>query len=265
MDWANEEYVRLYTRETADDLELSWESLALWRSLLIRFDRGGIIQIKNGWTSVARLARMPLEIVRQCGPELVRDGRLKMTADGLYAPNFTEAQTTSKSDKTRQRESRERRRAAAETSQASDNTAPGHGVSRAVTPSHAPSQNVTLPLLCSADPLPPSAEASVAASDRSPSASRRRSIPADWKPSERERARARELGLNVEPVAAEFLSYWLGDGRPKKDWDQTFRNRLEQCSQMPAGRRSGGLTPLEQQLERVRMLEAHEAEQKALP
>lgn len=75
-----------------------------------------------------------------------------------------------------------------------------------------------------------------AARERSPSAPRRRSIPADWFPSEREKARALELGLNVEKVAAEFLSYWLGDGRPKKDWDQTFRNRLEQCSQKPAPR-----------------------------
>ena len=67
MDWSNEPYVKVYTRETDDDLLLSWEALALWRSLLIRFDRAGIIPIKNGWNSVARLVRMPVEVVAQCG------------------------------------------------------------------------------------------------------------------------------------------------------------------------------------------------------
>jgi hypothetical protein len=265
MDWANEEYVRLYTRETADDLELSWEALALWRALLIRFDRAGLIPIKNGWVSVAKLVRMPIEVVQQTGPELVRDGRVRMIDGAVYAPNFTEAQTASKSDKVRQRESRERRRqTASEALQVIDSPSVGHAVSHAVTRGHEQSQNVTLPLLCSAS-VAPVAEPPVAPRDRSPAAPRRRSIPADWQPSEREKARARELGLNVDREAAEFLSYWLGDGRPKKDWDQTFRNRLEQCSQRPANRRTNGLTPLEQQLERVRMLEAQEAEQKALP
>ncbi len=265
MDWSNEDYVRLYTRETADDLELSWEALALWRALLIRFDRAGLIPVRNGWDSVAKLVRMPRETVQQTGPELVRDGRVRLIDGAVYSPNFTEAQTTSKSDKSRQKESRERRRTSAGAApQVVDTTLPGHDTSRVVTPSHAASQNVTLPLLCSA-PVAPVAEASVAPRDRSPAAPRRHSIPADWSPHEREKAQALELGLNVEREAAEFKSYWLGDGRPKKDWDQTFRNRLEQCSQRPANRRTNGLTPLEQQLERVRMLEAQEAEQKALP
>jgi hypothetical protein len=245
VDWSNEEYVRLYTRETADDLELSWEALALWRALLIRFDRAGLIQVKNGWASVSRLVRMPIEIVTQTGPELVRDGRVRLIDGAVYAPNFTEAQTTSKSDKARQKESRERRRATAgEAAQVLDTTLPSHDVSQPVTPSHTQSQNVTLPLLCSA-PVASVAEAPVAPRDRSPSAPRRRSIPADWAPADAERARALELGLNVETVAAEFLSYWLGDGRVKKDWNQTFRNRLEQCSQRPNGRTPQRETALE--------------------
>ena len=237
MDWSNEDYVRLYTRETADDLELSWEALALWRSLLIRFDRAGLIQVKNGWASVARLVRMPAEIVVQAGPELVRDGRCRLIDGAVYAPNFLNAQTASKSDKARQKESRERRRTSADDApQVLDKTQPGHVVSRAVTRGHDPSRNVTLTVAPVADPSLAVAEASVAPRDRTPAASRRHSIPADWSPSEREKACALELGLNVEKVAAEFKSYWLGDGRPKKDWDQTFRNRLEQQSQRPAPR-----------------------------
>jgi len=55
---------------------------------------------------------------------------------------------------------------------------------------------------------------------------RRKGIPDDWKPRDEERAQAAELGLDCDAEAAEFFAYWLGDGRPKKNWDQTFRNRL---------------------------------------
>jgi hypothetical protein len=163
MDWANEEYVRLYTRETADDLELSWEAIALWRAMLTKFDRAGVLSVRNGWPSVARLVRMPIDVVERAGAELVADGRVRVTERGFVAPNYVEAQTASKSDRIRQKESRDRRRADAmsqhrETSSTlSQNVTPGHELSRDVTTSHAPSQNVTLtsadPLLCDA-PLP---------------------------------------------------------------------------------------------------------------
>lgn len=156
MDWSNEEYVRLYTRETADDLELSWEALALWRAMLTKFDRAGVLSVRNGWPSVARLVRMPIDVVEKVGPELIADGRVRVTERGFVAPNYVEAQTASKSDRIRQKESRDRRRADAmsqpreNSSTLSQNVTPGHEVSQAVTPSHTPSRNVTL---TSADPL----------------------------------------------------------------------------------------------------------------
>jgi hypothetical protein len=160
VDWSNEEYVRLYTRETADDLELSWEAVALWRAMLTKFDRAGVLSVRNGWPSVARLVRMPVEVVERVGPELVTDGRVRVTERGFVAPNYVEAQTASKSDRIRQKESRDRRRADAMTqpreipSTPSQNVTPSHETSQAVAPSHTPSQNVTLtsadPLLCEA-------------------------------------------------------------------------------------------------------------------
>ncbi len=155
MDWSNEEYVRLYTRETADDLELSWEAVALWRAMLTKFDRAGLIQARNGWRSIAVLTRIPMDVADRAGSELIADGRVHAIDGGFYAPNFTEAQTTSKSDKSRQRESRDRRRSEADL-QVIDITQVGHDVSHVVTSGHERSQNVTLPLLCSA--LPPVAE-----------------------------------------------------------------------------------------------------------
>ena len=141
MDWSNEDYVRMYTRETADDLELSWEALALWRALLCKFDRSGVIQVKNGWKSIAALTRIPFAVVEIAGPELVADGRIRETPAGFFAPNFTEAQTTSKSDKARQRESRDRRRAHFSVTNRDDesrNVTEGHEESRDVTLTSAP-------------------------------------------------------------------------------------------------------------------------------
>jgi hypothetical protein len=157
MDWSNEEYVRLYTRETADDLELSWEALALWRAMLCKFDRSGVIPVRNGWPSIARMVRMPTDVVERAGPELVTDGRVRVTKHGFVAPNFTEAQTASKSDKARQKDSRDRRRETALV-KPPEITGAGHDVSRAVTNRDTESRDVTLPLL----PLPPVAEAPVA-------------------------------------------------------------------------------------------------------
>ena len=227
MDWSNEEYVRLYTRETAADLELSWEALALWRALLVKFDRAGVISIKNGWASVARLVRMPFDIVQQTGPELIRDGRVRMIDGALHAPNFTEAQTASKSDKVRQRESRERRRERASAAvQVQDSTVPGHAVSQAVTPGHDRSQNVTL---CSADPKPiplliPPDEPAV-----KPSRILKHALPDDWSPDRSEanltaEATARSRGIDLDQQLASLRDWARGNNAKKVDWNATWRN-----------------------------------------
>lgn len=134
MDWANEEYVRMYVRETSDDLELSWEALALWRALLCKFERSGLLLARNGWSSVARIVRMPDAVVERAGAELIADGRIVHVDGGLLAPNFTEAQTINKSDKIRQRESRDRRRAGAMSRAVTRGHTESHAVTPAVTP-----------------------------------------------------------------------------------------------------------------------------------
>lgn len=164
MDWSNEDYVRMYTRETADDLELSWEALALWRALLCKFDRAGVIQVKNGWRSIAALTRIPFAVVELAGPELVADGRIRETAGGFFSPNFTEAQTTSKSDKARQRDSRDRRRAhfsVTDRDGSSRYVTEGHGASRDVTLTSAPLAS-TKPAVAEISLSPPAAATATA-------------------------------------------------------------------------------------------------------
>jgi len=51
-------------------------------------------------------------------------------------------------------------------------------------------------------------------------------IKTDYKPTEEMVAWATGLkpGIDVEAVTAVFIDYWLGVGKPMKDWDATWRN-----------------------------------------
>jgi hypothetical protein len=110
MDWPNEPYVRVYTRDTDDDLALSWEARALWDRLMRKFDRSGFIETKRGARGLAAIALQPLPVVERVLPELLADGRLVAVEGGFVAPNYVDAQTASKSDRLRQQEARDRRR-----------------------------------------------------------------------------------------------------------------------------------------------------------
>ncbi len=156
MDWSNEPYVKVYTRETDDDRALSWEARAVWDRLLLKLDRSGLFETKRGPRGVAAAVLIPADIVLRVLPELLTDGRIREVPAGYFAPNFIPAQESSKSDKLRQKDARDRRRSrnlghqvtnsdGAVTKRDSGVT-DGHAASRGVTPSHS--------LLCSADPDP---------------------------------------------------------------------------------------------------------------
>jgi hypothetical protein len=113
MDWSNEPYVRVYTRETDDDLALSWEARALWDRMMTKFDRSGFVETKRGPRGLAAITRIPLPVVERVLPELLEDGRLVAVEGGFVAPNFIAAQEATKSDRQRQKDSRDRRRAQA--------------------------------------------------------------------------------------------------------------------------------------------------------
>lgn len=245
MDWSNEEYVRLYTRETTDDLELSWEALALWRAMLCKFDRAGLMSARKGWRSVSLATRIPFDVVMRAGPELISDGRVVEIEGGFQAPNYIAAQTTSKSDKLRQKESRDRRAREA-VPKVIDTTQARHESSHAVTSSHDESRNVTLcsALLCDSDPsaLRHVVNPPVAPEAKTPSAglrevidktnkamgevgearAKKHRIPDDWRPNQTGIALARKLGRDVEAEAQHFREHHGGKGTTHLNWDLTF-------------------------------------------
>jgi hypothetical protein len=258
MDWANEDYVRMYTRETADDLELSWEAIALWRAMMCKFDRAGVIQAKNGWRSVSALTRIPFEVVERAGAELLQDGRVKDAHGGFYAPNFIDAQTASKSDKARQKESRDRRRAhyvVTKRDGSSRNVTDGHEESRGVTNGHEESRDVTLTSAIRHVTLPPVAEALLvppndSASSEPPKTRGRRKAPvaprpADWRPNENHREIAKEQKVDLEFQARRFCLHYDASGKLWKDWDAAFSNWLLGANNFRGGSSKSGETALE--------------------
>lgn len=145
MDWSNERYVRVYTRDTPEWLILPWQAKALWPLLVRKFDRSGVIATKLGARGVAVLVGLPLDVVEPGLDALLEDGCLQKHDLGYLAPNFIEAQETPQSDANRKRESRERRRAQNKHDAPNDvtQTTECHAVSREVTSCHTVSQVVT--------------------------------------------------------------------------------------------------------------------------
>ena len=273
MDWSNEDYVRMYTRDTSDDLLLSWQAVALWRAMLCKFDRAGLIATRRGSRGLAALVRMPPDVVESALAELLIDGRVQAKEVGYFAPNFLLAQTATKSDKQRQRESREKR--AADTSalpnvnqtnndvtnrdSESQNVTVCHENAGAVTRGHTPSHPVTLTsaLLCSADPLlrvalgedvsaspplQPTSEPNGATMGgvSKPRSNKRKGaqvlLPEDWEPRPQELAKARAMGLDGLEQAERFRNHHGAKGSLFADWHKAYRSWLDKAQDWSAGR-----------------------------
>jgi hypothetical protein len=97
MNWEQERYVRVYTRDTGDWLSLSFDAQAVWLMMLRKFDRGGRIQVgRGGRRMLAAVLGHPAqqERVDAALTELIADGCVVLEPHGahLHAPRFREAQ-----------------------------------------------------------------------------------------------------------------------------------------------------------------------------
>lgn len=226
-DWASDRFVRLYTDETEDDLLLSWEARAVWNELLKRFDKRGQLVARKGARTIAALIRYPVEVVEQALPDLLEDGRLERVDDGFRAPNYKAANYTPRSSATRKADERTRTQigslpvevAVHADTREHDKRELDNKMSRDVTSSHTESRAVTKVLR--------SDQISTDHAQIAPARARRTTISEDWLPPEPLRIRAEELELDWKAETREFVAYWRGEGKPKVDWDETFRARIE--------------------------------------
>ena len=112
MRWEDEQWVKLYTRDTATWKRLSWEGKALLVLLLRKVDRAGALVTSGDVADdVAAMLDMPTEVVAAGLESLAERGVAVVAGDTVMLPNFLAAQTTRQSDKARKIAQRERDRA----------------------------------------------------------------------------------------------------------------------------------------------------------
>lgn len=115
MDWSNERYVRVYTRDTTTWKLMDWRGRTVLSLLIRKVDRAGVLDVgHDGVLGLAAVLELPIEIVEAGIGQLTaaRGGTPTVIDTGTaYAlPNFLEAQEAPQSDPQRKRESRARRR-----------------------------------------------------------------------------------------------------------------------------------------------------------
>lgn len=114
MDFANERYIRLYTRDTATWALLRWEARAVLPQIFRKVDRAGVLEFPRHHDVVdvvARLIDFPREIVAAAvrGDDgLLEAGVIRLSPGALVVPNFVDAQEAPASPAERQRRRRER-------------------------------------------------------------------------------------------------------------------------------------------------------------
>ncbi len=111
MDFSNESYVRIYTRDTTTWLRLGWDGQGVLTQILRKLDMSGVLDIADmePWEAAVVHCRAPEAAARAGMEACLSLGVLEHNGTCLVAPKFREAQEATKSDKLRQRESRERR------------------------------------------------------------------------------------------------------------------------------------------------------------
>jgi hypothetical protein len=197
------------------------------------------VEARRGVRGFAAVLEIPLDVVEGVLPLLLEDGRIRSVPDrGFIAPNYAVAKLSIEAAiaervKTELERNRERQRKRTRRGQAGTSlpNSPRGGDVRVTDQdlNTDPGSGSLFP-----DPPKPSGGEIVTTSAR-------RRIPETWQPRQEERSKARELGLDCDEEAREFLSYWLGDGRTKADWHRTFLNRLYQQAKRKKARPQSGL------------------------
>lgn len=115
MNWSDERYVRLYTRDTVEWLSWSWQARAVFQALMRKVDRAGCLDLPSdpvkATRGLSRMLDMPGEVIDDHLPELLESGAVIRGDVGLVVRNFVDAQESVTSHAERQRRYKERQAA----------------------------------------------------------------------------------------------------------------------------------------------------------
>jgi hypothetical protein len=146
MDWSEERFIKVYTRDTTNWLSLSWQARGLFVLILRKLNRAGVLDLgRLGAKGVAVHVEGSAAAWPSIEPyltELLDDGCVAIEGATLRVPNFVEAQAATQSPAARKRAERERAEVTKRDSE-SQNVTGSHAESHAVTGGHAASRAVT--------------------------------------------------------------------------------------------------------------------------
>lgn len=123
MQWEDERYIRIYTRDTPDWTVWPWQSRALLPLLMRKLDRMGLMELgKHGTVALAALVGLPIEVVGAGLDGLIADGCVVQSGTKLVMRNFIAGQEAVASGSLRQKTWREREKIRDETLRNVDET-----------------------------------------------------------------------------------------------------------------------------------------------
>lgn len=112
MDFADEHYVKLYTRDTATRLMWPWQAIALHPNLLRKVDKAGILELGElePLRSLAVVVGLPIDVVKPGLDALLEDGTVELSDGVLVVPRFVDGQEARKTRAVVARDHREKKR-----------------------------------------------------------------------------------------------------------------------------------------------------------
>lgn len=113
MDWSDERYVRVYTRDTVTWENLEWDGQTVFLHLLRKVDRAGVLEFSQedgAEAAVKAVTRLPLDVIEPGLAKCLKRGVIEAKGSALVIPKFIEAQEAHQSDRQRMKEYRARRR-----------------------------------------------------------------------------------------------------------------------------------------------------------
>ena len=111
MNWDDEMFVKLYTRDTTTWKMFGWQARCVLLLMLRKVDRSGVLEVGDaGVDGLAAHLELPPEVVRSGVPQLKKHGTIRQSPTAFVLPNFVIAQSARQTNRIRQLMTRERRR-----------------------------------------------------------------------------------------------------------------------------------------------------------
>lgn len=112
MNWSDENYVKLYLKDTYTWRAWPWQARALIGPLMKAMNGAGIVEFGSADPAMAVgiMTLMPIEVVEVALAAMIGTGTLERISAGFLMPNFLEAQEARKTEAAKKRDQRSRAR-----------------------------------------------------------------------------------------------------------------------------------------------------------